>query len=251
MNLIIDFTRDCPSRCTTCNIWKNEKNIKPLHVQYIKKFLQQTKDVTSVYVTGGEPYFTEQCKHIAHVVKKTHPNAVWCGATNSLHPLTYDRIMYISKLLKVIAEISLDGDEETNDRQRGVPGHYNKAVQLAIKLKNSGIPTIFSTLDKTGYVDDLGMKLSIPVTHGDYRAGERYGTDERKSGRVLLKNCPGAEKYLVLTPWGYVYPCEDYRKELKICDIKKEDLTQDKIDRVINYIKAGKCGTCTMLCFER
>jgi len=251
MNVIIDFTRDCPSRCTTCNIWKNEKGIKPLHVAHIKKFLQQVPNITSVYVTGGEPYFTEQCKHIAHVVKKIHPNAVWCGATNSIHPNTYDRIMYISKLLKVVAEISLDGNPDANDKQRGVPGHHDKAVQLAIKLRDSGIITMFSTLDKTDYVDDLGLRLGIPVTHGQYRAGERYGTDEKDSTRVTIKNCPGGEKYLVLTPLGEVYPCEDYRKELKICDIKSEDITQNKIDKVINYIKAGKCGSCTMTCFDR
>ena len=43
----------------------------------------------------------------------------------------------------VLITISLDGDEKTHDELRGIPGNYNKCIELYSKLREIGVKCHF------------------------------------------------------------------------------------------------------------
>ena len=143
----IRVTENCNSRCTTCNVWKN-KSTNELTTDEIKDAIHQLKDVgvNNVVFIGGEPLLRSD---IGTLVKEASllgfENII--VVTNGL--LLKDRAEELLRNGVTHITVSVDGVGATDDKIRGVPGSYDRAVK--------GIETVQS-LKK-----DMGVNVAVTI----------------------------------------------------------------------------------------
>jgi MoaA/NifB/PqqE/SkfB family radical SAM enzyme len=245
INLILDLTRVCNSRCATCGIWR-DPSPDTLSLPDAELVFNRIARINQVYVTGGEPYLVPHLLEIATALSRRHPSAVWSGDTNALAPDTFDTVKRIRELgLVVRVGVSLEGDESTHDRLRGVPGNYRKAVELIRQLQADKIFVATSSLTAAGV--DESRRLGLPSSRGIFRTGPRFETDG-PCRTVHMRNCPGLKRWMVVTPTGDIYPCEEYAPVLRVGNIR-DDWDSLAFSRVAKYIDSGRCGACGMHCY--
>lgn len=129
----------CQSRCIHCSIWqirpKNE-----LTLDEIKEFAKQNGYFNWIELTGGEPFLRSDIVEVARTFYENCKNLyLLTMPTNSL--CNYDmEIRKIEEIVKigipnVVITISLDGYKEMEDKIRGVPGNYDKALNMFRGIK--------------------------------------------------------------------------------------------------------------------
>jgi sulfatase maturation enzyme AslB (radical SAM superfamily) len=249
MNLVLDFTRECNSHCRSCQIWN--LYTKPiLEIEYIEKLLKQIESMDVIYVTGGEPYINDNIIEIAKLVKKYHPSARWKGATNCLDPKTFDRIKAIVDMgLKVEVDVSIEGDEQTHDADRGVIGNYRKMVDLVKRLRENNIKVSALSTTQEGVAE--AKRLDLNVYYSKRAKGARYSTLYYCKD-VYIDNCPGAKESITCDPYGNIWPCSDYDNHTMIIgNIKEQDLKDMEFKRVISLIDFGYCKPCSQYCWSK
>jgi len=248
--LILNYTERCNGKCTTCNLWKIKKP-KTLSLDIIEKLLQadRLKGLEKCYLSGGEPFMTNDCVKIAELLKKYHPSITLLGATNSVSPIL-ERILKMK--IKVSLSVSLNGTPDTNDKTRG-EGHFEKAIQLMNELKQNNIPFDIAYLEinasEIDFINELAKDFGVNVGVTKLRKGERYGTEEGLTDLCPNFNCPALTDIIVVNPDGSVTACEKKMDELYLGNLYKTDLDKMNWDKVKNFIKEKKCQPCSMLCF--
>ena len=128
------ITYRCQSKCVTCNIWQ----IKPtneLSLEEIQKFAQKNSYFKWVQLTGGEPFLRSDIVDIARTFKESCKGLYLITMpTNSLcNPdLILRNLEEIAKLgiPRVELTVSLDGYRELHDKIRGIPGNYDRAINI-------------------------------------------------------------------------------------------------------------------------
>lgn len=135
----------CNCRCVMCDIWKDNKNLKQLTEADIASLLNSLNKLGTrmVLMSGGEallnPRFFELCAMLKR--KKIRISLLSTGLTISHHA---------DNLLRWVDDIivSLDGDEETHDRIRNIPGAFSKlkAGIDALKMRRPGYPITARTV---------------------------------------------------------------------------------------------------------
>jgi MoaA/NifB/PqqE/SkfB family radical SAM enzyme len=250
--LILNFTQYCNSKCTTCDIWKI-KSPKVLSLDRIENILKNERlnGLKNIYLTGGEPFATDYCVKIAEIIKIYHPNARVSGATNSLDPEKYlERILKIKDLgLCISPSVSFNGAEETNDKSRGVSGHYRKALWMCEQLKANGIGFDIAFLEneetkgEREFIEELARSFGTYVGVTKQREDKRYNTQD--SNKALYKDftCPALKNIICIYPDGEIYPCERTIEELRL----GKDM--ERWDEVNEYIENRKCQPCDVECF--
>lgn len=168
-SLRVNATYRCNSRCEMCRIWEN-KDGSDLPLDDWKKIAGDPffRNVENLYITGGEtsllPNFPQYVQVGADCFACLKSVSV---VFNGLLP---QRITGIVKEIKEICDkrslglfvsISIDGTEKVNDKQRGVPGGYNKAFETIELLKSEGVVPIVSTTISKLNVFDVENFLSI------------------------------------------------------------------------------------------
>jgi len=137
--LTFAITYWCQSRCTHCNIWE----IRPkgeLSIEDIRQFAQKNNHFNWLELSGGEPFMRGD---IVEIVKAFHENSkglyLLTIPTNSLcnHDMLISKIEQMLQLgiPKVVMTISLDGYREMHDKIRGIPGNFDKAVDMFKRLR--------------------------------------------------------------------------------------------------------------------
>lgn len=124
----------CQSRCTHCLIWQ----IRPkgeLTLDEIKEFARQNPYFKWIELTGGEPFLRQDIVDIARAFKESCKGLyLLTMPTNSLcnYDMEIKKIEEIAKLgvPNVVITVSLDGYRELEDKIRGVPGNYDKAIRM-------------------------------------------------------------------------------------------------------------------------
>lgn len=123
----IRVTESCNSRCTTCYAWKNKPEGE-LTTEEIKEALHQLKEVgiRNVVFIGGEPLLR---KDIGALVKESSllgfENRII--VTNGL--LLKDKAEELLRNGITHITVSIDGVGETDDKIRGVPNSFARAVE--------------------------------------------------------------------------------------------------------------------------
>jgi len=245
--LTLDFTRLCNSHCKTCHIWKI-KNPVTLELKYIEKLLSQIDKLESIYISGGEPYINPIIYDIAKLVLKYHPKTIWLGATNNIDPKTPYAIKRIRDMGVQVGQVDLSYEGPNHDEWRGTPGNRDKVIRCAKLFKKWGIPYAFASICGEGpdYVPETGDF----VFRGEIRNGKRVNTkDDTES--VYIKDCPGIKRIICCDPEGGIWPCEDYKPEIFLGNIKEVDLKDMPFERVLEHIAKGKCSPCSMNCWSR
>ncbi len=124
----------CNCRCIMCSIWKKRKSTE-LSPQEIGKIFKQFKGVDAVRISGGEPFMRKDLARVINIVdEKARPGVIHI-TTNGL--LTADILQVIENVKtprKIHLKVSIDSIKEENDRIRGVPGAYERAMETLRKL---------------------------------------------------------------------------------------------------------------------
>lgn len=140
--ILLNLTDLCNSRCNFCDIWKikpqNEINLKEIS----NIFDNFKNDLVWLSLSGGEVTLVKYYKEmIDELVSKCKNIKILAFTTNAL---SVNRALEYAKYAKqkgldVLVTISLDGDEETHDRLRGIKGNYKKCFKLYDLLKLNNI----------------------------------------------------------------------------------------------------------------
>lgn len=145
----------CQSKCMHCSIWQ----IRPkgeLTLDEIKEFVKQNTYFQWLELTGGEPFLRQDIVEIARTFKENCKGLyLLTMPTNSLcsYEMEIKKIEEIAKLgiPNVVITVSLDGYRELEDRIRGVPGNYDKAIQMYKGIAELGkrYPNLMATFGFT------------------------------------------------------------------------------------------------------
>jgi len=142
--MMLVVTRNCNSRCKMCNIWREESPLS-LSTDHIRWIFEQNdfSFVRVLVLTGGEPTLRSDLPEILEIAGKNCPNLNLVQlATNGLNP---SRIVAQVKQMLVLIEdfdqihhldvqVSMDGIGEIHDWVRGVPGAFQRVVELLDQL---------------------------------------------------------------------------------------------------------------------
>ena len=130
LNFVV--TKECHSRCLNCNIWK-EKPKNELTLEEIRSLAVNTPYLSWINFTGGEPTDRKDFVEIVQAFVDSCPDLYLVHfPTNGLKPNRINSVASeISKLTKnrLVVTVSIDGPPDVNDRLRGIPGDFKKAVE--------------------------------------------------------------------------------------------------------------------------
>ena len=148
LNLTFSVTNMCQSSCRTCRIWelykKNpERRSNELAIDEIEKIFQSMGHVYIFNVSGGEPFMRPDLKEIVSLACRHLTPGVIHIPTNAI---AVDRVeREVGNILRIIeahdssiqltVKPSLDHVGERHDEIRGVPGNFDKVVDLFGRLK--------------------------------------------------------------------------------------------------------------------
>ena len=168
-SLRVNATYRCNSRCQMCKIWENGEGAD-LPLDDWKKIARDPffKNVDNLYITGGETSLLSDFPQYVQVAADCFTCLKSVSIVfNGLLPLRIAGIVKeikdicAKRALNLFVSISIDGTEKINDKQRGIPGGYNKAFETIELLKNEGIePIVSTTISKLNVFDVEGF-LSI------------------------------------------------------------------------------------------
>jgi MoaA/NifB/PqqE/SkfB family radical SAM enzyme len=160
------FTFNCNSKCITCNAWKSRSE-NELTTEEVKNALHQLKEIgiKELIFTGGEPLLRNDIGEIIKEAKALEFQAI-IVVTNGLllerkaEELLDNGVTHI--------DISIDAINETNDKIRGIPGYYKKAIngiktiQKLKKNKALDVPvTIMTTLLMKDNINDIPKLVEL------------------------------------------------------------------------------------------
>ncbi len=144
--VLINLTDLCNSRCNFCDIWKI-KPINEIQINDIEKIFKQfNKNLIWLALSGGEVTLVKYFYEMIDSAKKNCSNLKIIAFTTNglLINRTIKYAQYVKeKGFDVLITISLDGDEKTHDELRGIPGNYNKCIELYTKLREIGVKCHF------------------------------------------------------------------------------------------------------------
>ncbi|MCK4444377.1 MAG: radical SAM protein [Thermoplasmata archaeon] len=136
--VVIAITYLCNARCEMCGIWKryegNPEGVREeMTLEEFVSFLRKNRYLENVTLTGGEIYLKKGISDFMSAMIEEGRNVG--GATNALLP---NKIKKIAKSMVERMEssqafdlqISLDGTKEIHDSLRGIPGSFQKGMEL-------------------------------------------------------------------------------------------------------------------------
>jgi MoaA/NifB/PqqE/SkfB family radical SAM enzyme len=179
---IANFTvsNSCNGRCTTCNIWKMDPRPDPT-IDQITGFFEANREslrnLKFIQLTGGEPFLRDDLPEIASAVHEAAPKCMIWLPTNGLLPenirqTTMELLSQTDKPL-IGVTISLDGEGDAHDIQRGVDGSYKKVMQTLKLLSDLKKKTGRLHLS-TGFTLTANNYVQAPLVQ---RLSYKYGAD--------------------------------------------------------------------------
>ena len=191
--ILLNLTDLCNSRCVSCEIWK----IKPqneINLDHIRKLFQSiNKNLVWLSLSGGEVTLVNYYYQMIDLAVKECKNLkILAFTTNALAvDKAYKYAKYAKdKGLDVLITISLDGDEETHDKLRGINGNYKKCVRLYNKLTSAKINVNYGIT-----VSDSNNEF-IKNKYKDYKDQIRAVTFVHSEGIYKVENNPEDIKIL-------------------------------------------------------
>jgi MoaA/NifB/PqqE/SkfB family radical SAM enzyme len=156
MKLIFCATYRCNYRCRFCNIWKMKPRDE-LKLEEIQRFFRASEGFSWIDVTGGEVSLRKDFVDICEAIIGNNRDLMLLHyATNGY--LTEQIVAYAREIARMGSEklmitVSMDGDEATNDRIRGVEGGYRRQIETFRRLRE--IPGAEVVLGMTLYGENV------------------------------------------------------------------------------------------------
>ncbi len=129
---VIAVTMACQSRCTMCDIWQYGRGPEMAPADYRR--LPRT--LREVNISGGEPFLRKDLPELVQTIRDHIPGVRIIISTNALMPPRIEQQMDVMR--GVGLRVSIDGIGEADDRTRGIPGGYQKALDTLRRLKAAG-----------------------------------------------------------------------------------------------------------------
>lgn len=185
-------TYRCQSRCETCSIWQMRPQGE-LGIDEIRRFAEKNSYFKWIELTGGEVFLRDDLVEIARAFSD-HCGGLYILTmpTNSLcNPnMVRQRLEGILALgiPKVVITVSLDGYRELHDRIRGIPGNYDRAIQMfrmlqEMRREHGNLEFVFgytmSKLNQGSFRKTFdAVKEDIPtVTYNDFHVNLAQTSD--------------------------------------------------------------------------
>lgn len=124
-----------------------------------------------ITVTGGEPFLRQDCLDLLEVISEKEERFSLAILTNGTF---IDEAMArrLQGLSPAFVQVSLEGDETTNDRVRGF-GSFDRTVTALRHLVREGVPSAISftaqreNMHEFGAVAELGRDLGVALVWAD------------------------------------------------------------------------------------
>jgi MoaA/NifB/PqqE/SkfB family radical SAM enzyme len=131
-------TYQCNFRCEMCNIWQ-KKSVGEMTPGEVESFFTQSSQFSWVHLTGGELFMRRDLEDIITAIVErdrslyllNFPTTGWFG----------DRtVALVERVLRrgigrLMTTISIDGPKELHDRMRGLPGSWERGIEVLRRLR--------------------------------------------------------------------------------------------------------------------
>ena len=225
-------TYRCDGRCTTCNIWKSPPGYE-LTLAEIRAFFQENRalftEVESIQLTGGEPFLRDDLPEIIEAIDDTIKGCTFQLPTNGLSPElireSMERTLTKLQTGRVRVSVSIDGLEETHDKQRGIEGSYKLALETLKKL-----------LDLKKTRSQMMLAVNMTLTPENLKEAPIVQRDAYKHGASFsLRPLNVSDIYYKNNDFGTIYDKETLYKSLRT--IAKNALEEYGVLRSITMLK--------------
>lgn len=153
MPILFPVTYQCNLDCVYCN----EKGKELVDIEKGTELISKSKEEW-VYITGGEPLLVPNIELVCDRLRKAGKK-VGLTTNGTIH--NFNIFSHVDRV-----GISLDGDEETTDKNRGI-GTYKKAVIFLTEAVKHHIETVIMAtvierdMVQEKYLEDLGDKFGV------------------------------------------------------------------------------------------
>src|SRR2546423_2757942 len=136
--IILFVTSRCNSFCRTCFYHEELNRPGDMTFEQIEKVSRTMPEITDLWLSGGEPTLRHDASEIIDMFVRNNGVRRLIIPTNGLvksrvHEIV-DGALGDHPSLDLYLNIALDGQGETHDRIRGVPGHWEKTLDCIEEL---------------------------------------------------------------------------------------------------------------------
>jgi Fe-coproporphyrin III synthase len=167
--VILFVTSRCNSLCRTCFYHAELNQPGDMTFDQIAKVSRTMPPITDLWLSGGEPTLRHDVSEIISLFVRNNGVRRLIIPTNGLVRERaceiVDRALTAHDELNLYLNIALDGYDETHDRVRGVPGHWQKTLDC--------IEALYPLKEK--FKDRLRLNVNTVVCADNYREIEKLG----------------------------------------------------------------------------
>ena len=152
--LLIEVTNSCNSRCTMCGMWKNPPG---MHITS-ERFREIVTDafytnVRQLRISGGEPTLVDHLPMLCAIAVEKLP-CLEELVLNINCLLPQRALQFIEEIaekagkygIRIVASLSLNGVGEAHDGNRGVPGNYEKVIEVIEGIEKLALPNVVTQI---------------------------------------------------------------------------------------------------------
>lgn len=208
--LNLNIIDSCNSKCTMCNIWKQDEELE-ISPEQLKIALKNPlfSDIKHVGVTGGEPTLRNDLPQIYETIIQAIPNI--SGLSIISNAIESDDVIQKITEIKLICDrynvpfsamISIDGVGKAHDQVRGIKGNFENSIKVFNYLeKELKIHTSFGcTISKVNAwdADDLLFYAKSNGIYGRFRIAESINRLYNQNRSKVIRNFDDDETYNLL-----------------------------------------------------
>lgn len=187
----------CNCRCVMCDIWKGNNNLNQLTENDVHQLLTTLKTLGTrqVVMSGGEALLNPSFFRLCEILKREKLKITLLSTGLTLKKNAPLLVKWVDEII-----VSLDGDEETHDMIRNIPGAFNKMAEgiaiikeLKPDLKIS-CRTVIHRLNYTVWpkiidsAKSLGLDQAsfLPADVSSHAFNRQQAWDEPRQHEILL-----------------------------------------------------------------
>jgi len=279
ISIMLRLTNRCNLKCPFCVMRELDKSEMPYEL--LKKILCEIDNLGIAYVTisGGEPMLRKDFPKLTNLISKRK----FYSVLNTNGTLIDEKMVSIIANSYDAVRISIDGDQKTHDKIRGIKGSYAKSMNAIRQL--SSVPGRRAKVQANFSVNEQNVSLMgnfyketveicdsvsfMPIIN--HSTKEVFGTNDfeaewkklskigkinqanmiiRKPNNFLgKKNCDAAALYFHILANGQVAPCSNI-SSIVLGDLHESSLKsiiRNKLDSVV-VKKISNCKGCYARC---
>ena len=113
----------CNCRCVMCDIWKDNKNLKQLTEKDIEGLLNSLRKfgTRQVLMSGGEALLNNNFFRFCEILNNENIKVTLLSTGLTIKKNARQLVKWVNDII-----VSIDGDEETHDFIRNIPGAFKK-----------------------------------------------------------------------------------------------------------------------------